>query len=254
MAEYNKGKKAIRQDPLWELYGKEIEPRWRQLVYWGGIAGLVIVIGALVYGLFSMRITNSQKALAQALEIYNADVAKPAGAEAEAPNPNKRTYPDEKQKYQEAATAFDNVATNHATYKDIASYYAALSRTHFDPAKAQTDLEILSKNDSDIGFWSRLGLAELYAATGQTEKGIEVYKQLKTTPGPLPKAVLLYNLGRLYERANKSTEAVDVYLESIKMDSASAEGRQSRERLNLIDPAAISKLPPEPDKKPEDDF
>lgn len=227
-----------------------IEPYKKQLVY--GAVGLVgaIVLFAIVSMVMSYQSSQSQAALARALEIYNAPIVTP-GQDAERFK-GKKTYADKQQKYKEAAAAFDDVAANHSAVRDVARYWAAMSRAQFDPTKAQTDLEALSKESSDIGFWSKIGLAETYAATEQTDRAIGLYQQLKDNSGPLPKSVILYNLGRLYERQNKTTEAIDAYFQAASANRSSDEGRKSEERLNVLAPDKVKTLPAE--VKNEDDI
>jgi tetratricopeptide (TPR) repeat protein len=237
--------KGLRHDPLWDLVGTlndKIGPHKQTLIY--GVLGVVgaIVLGSIVYMVMNMQSSRGQAALASALEIYNAPVVT-AGSEEAKNSAGKKTYPDKQQKFKEAATAFDGVANNHSSYEKIARYYAAMSRTHFDPAQAQTQLEALKGESSEVGFWSKIGLAELFSATGQIDKAIAAYQELKENPGPLPKSLIFYNLGLLYERQGKNAEAIDAYFKSASDNRKSAEGRKSNERLNVLDPATAKKLP-----------
>lgn len=258
-AESKKGKtepkKVAYQDPLWSFFDNTVDkivPHRQTILY--GIVGLIaiLVIGSIAYTISSHQQNNAQAALSQALEIYNAEVASATPPPPGTQNSKKKTYPDEQQKYKEAATAFDNVAANYSSISGLARYYAAMSRTHFDQAKAQTDLEALSKEGGDVGFWARVGIAELYAATGQTDKAITAYQQFKDNPGSLPKSVIYYNLGYLLERAGKNTEAADAYFQAASADRSSAEGRKADDRLTVLNPDLKKKLPPE--KKDQDDI
>lgn len=247
--------RPVYDDPLWNLYDSvylKIEPKRKQILYGVGLFIGLILVGSLAYGVISTQIASAQEDLAVALEIYKADVIKPGSEEEKNKNPAKKSYTDEQQKYKEAATQFDKVAANHSSYREIANYYAAMSRTHFDVSKAQTDLENLSKTNSDVSLWSKIGLAELYASTGQTDKAITTYQQLKENSGTLPKSLVLYNLGRLYERQGNTKEAVDAYTEAAKDNRSSAEGRKAYERLNILDSAAAQKLPSEQPKADDD--
>jgi tetratricopeptide (TPR) repeat protein len=250
-----KSARPVYDDPLWNLYDSiylKIEPRRKEITYGFSIFIGLILASSLAYGIMSSRAAQAQAAFGLALETYKADVIKPGSEEAKNISPGKKTFPDEKEKYKQAATQFDNVSANYSTYKEVASYYAAMSRTFYDTAKAQSDLEALSKNNSDVGLWAKVGLAELYAATGQTDKAITSYQALKDNSGALPKTVILYTLGRLYEKQGNNTEAVNMYSEAAKADRSSSEGRKAYERLNVIDPAAAEKLPPEEPKKDDD--
>jgi tetratricopeptide (TPR) repeat protein len=247
--------KEMKRDPMWDLYenvNSKIAPYKQQLIR--GAIGLValVAIGSLGYVLINYFNSRGQEAFGQALEIYNAQVIAPGSDAEKNKNSAKKSYPDEQQKYKEAAAAFDNVAASYSSHRDIAKYYAALSRTHFDPAKAQSDLEAMSKENTEIGFWSKVGLAESYAAAGQFDKAVATYQQLKDNPGPLPKSLVLYNLGHLYERQGKSKEAIEAYYQSASADRSSAEGKKAHDRLNVLDPATAKKVPPE--KKEDSDI
>jgi tetratricopeptide (TPR) repeat protein len=250
-----KSARPVYDDPLWNLYDSiymKIEPRRKQITY--GVTFFIglILVGSLAYGIMSSRTAQAQAAFGLALDVYKADILKPGSEEDKNRNPAKKSFTDEKEKYKQAATEFDKVATNYSSYREVSSYYAAMSRTYYDPAKAQTDLETLSKSNSDVGLWSKIGLAELYAATGQTDKAITAYQALKDNSGTLPKSVVLYTLGRLYERQGNNTEAITVYTEAAKANRSSTEGRRAYERLNILDPVVAGKLPPEEPKKDDD--
>jgi tetratricopeptide (TPR) repeat protein len=250
-----KSARPVYDDPLWNLYDTiylKIEPRRKQITYGVGLFIGLILVGSLAYGIISSRTAKAQADLGLALETYKAEVIKPGSEQDKTKNPAKKFFTDEKEKYKQAATEFDKVAVNHSTYREIASYYAAMSRTYYDPAKAQIDLETLSKSNSDIGLWAKIGLAELYASLGQADKAIAAYQSLKDNSGTLPKSLILYTLGRLYESQGKTAEAISSYAEAAKANRSSAEGRKAYERLNILDPKEAEKLPPEELKKEDD--
>ncbi|MBI4852281.1 MAG: tetratricopeptide repeat protein [Acidobacteria bacterium] len=250
-----KSARPVYDDPLWNLYDSiylKLEPRRKEITYGVSLFIGLILVGSLAYGIMSSRTAQAQAAFGLALEVYKAEVVKPGSEEAKAISPGKKTFADEKEKYKQAATQFDKVATDYSTYREVANYYAAMSRTYYDPAKAQTDLEAISKNNSEVALWAKIGLAELYAATGQTDKAITAYQALKDNSGSLPKSVVLYTLGRLYERQGNNAEAINVYTEAAKANRSSTEGRKAYERLSALDPAAAEKLPPEETKKDDD--
>lgn len=250
-----KSARPVYDDPLWNLYDTiymKIEPRRKQITYGVSFFIGLILVGSLAYGIMSSRTAQAQADFGLALDVYKADVIKPGSEEEKNRNPAKKSFTDEKEKYKQAATDFDKVAENYSSYREVSRYYAAMSRTYYDPAKAQTDLEALSKGSSDVSLWAKIGLAELYAATGQTDKAITAYQGLKENSGTLPKSIVLYSLGRLYERQGNNTEAIAVYTEAAKANRSSAEGRKAYERLNVLDPVAAGKLPPEEPKKDDD--
>jgi predicted negative regulator of RcsB-dependent stress response len=189
------------------------------------------------------RMNTAQKALSGALEIYNSPVV--AANSPEAKESKKKTYTDEKEKYKQAAQAFETVANSYSVVGSLARYYAAISRSHFDPPKAQTELEAISKETSEIGTWAKVSLAESYAANEQVDKAIAIYQQIKDGNATLPKTLVLYSLGRLYERQSKTNEATEAYVQTATADRNSSEGRKAIERLNIIAPEKVKNLPPE---------
>lgn len=238
--------KEMKRDPMWELYDKvymKVEPYKQKIIY--GIVGVAaaIALGALVYTFMNFRAAEGREAFARALEIYNADVVKDASDRN--PNSIKKTYADEQQKYKEAAAAFDGVASSYSSQRELARYYAAVSRSHIDPAKAQTELEELAKGSSEVAYLSKVALAELYASKDQHDKALAGYQLLKDTPGPFSKSLMYYNLGRMYERQGNNPEAAKAYFEAASADRDSSEGKKSEERLKAIDSAMADKLPAE---------
>lgn len=241
------------QDPLWgvlENFVDLFEKKKQTIIYAAlGVIG-VVIIGSIIYGINSYQKGKAQEAFSKALEIYNAEVIKPGTTENV--KKSQKTYLDEKQKYKEAAEAFDRVAADHSSVATPARYYAALSRTHFDATKAQTELEQLSKQSSEVSDLAKMALAESYIAANQLDKAIETYKQMKEGSAKLSKSLIFYNIGRLYERQGKTKEAVDQYFQAASTDASSEEGRRAKDRLESLDPETAKKLPPE--KKEESDI
>lgn len=239
--------KQVKQDfhdPLWELYykyeAKIMEKKGTIINTFIGVLA-VLVVGGVVVAFFNYRKAKGQEAMAGALEIYNAPVVKPE----EVKDAKTKVYTDAQQKYKEAATAFDAVASAYSEQAQTARFYAAISRIHFDQPKAQAELEALSKESGDLGFWAKLALAESYTASGQYDKALASYNQMKDSPGQLTKALMLYNIGTIYELQGKRKEAADAYFQSASAARSSSEGRKAASRLEALDAELFKKLPEE---------
>ncbi|MEM4251857.1 MAG: tetratricopeptide repeat protein [Candidatus Bathyarchaeia archaeon] len=239
------------QDPLWEFYYKhEAKIMEKKGVIINAAIGVlaVLVLGGAVIAFLNYRKAKGQEAMASALEIYNAPVVKPE----EVKDAKTRVYTDAQQKYTAAAAAFDAVAAAHSGQAQTARFYAAISRNHFDQPKAQAELEALSKESGDLGFWAKVALAESYTASGQYDKALALYNQMKDNPGQLTKALVLYNIGAIYELQGKRKEAADAYFQSASNARSSSEGRKAATRLESLDAELFKKLPE--DKPAEDEI
>ncbi len=103
-------------------------------------------------------------------------------------------------------------------------YHYGLARLELaagNTAAAETAVLLaLSLNPSDPDY--ALMVARTYEATGSITLAINAYQDAMATPGAVPTAPALHTLGRLYQKAERYTEARDTYVQAYEADSTYA--------------------------------
>jgi predicted negative regulator of RcsB-dependent stress response len=164
----------------------------------------LIVLAVVILAFFGWRFYSSrrnaavQAQLGQAISTFN-DTA---------------NIKSDKERYEktvaEAQKTHDQYPSSNAG--QIALYYVALSQEGLgDTAKATQSLEeVVSRGDATIKSTAQFALASIYKKHGQTQKAIDVYKQLYDSGG-YSKAAVAYELATLYEANNQMDQAKDYY-------------------------------------------
>jgi len=95
---------------------------------------------------------------------------------------------------------------------DIALYYIGLSQEGLgETAKAaQTLQQVIQSKDASVKAVGQFALGAIHKRNGETQKAIDVYKQLYDSGG-YSKAAVAYELATLYEANNQADQAKDFY-------------------------------------------
>ncbi len=203
------------------------------------IALLLLILGTLLFR--ASQRENAEKALAEAYEIFTAEVTSSSPPS----DPTHRTYSSEEQKYREALNAFSRVAQKYSRYRELANYYAALCQLHLNPSEGRRALEQLAQGKAEIARLARLALAEHLLASGDPAGAEKHYRHLLGDLGELPEASVRLGLARALELQQKKAEAVQLYVKIATDFRTQEAGRAARERLALLDPLALEKVPEE---------
>jgi tetratricopeptide (TPR) repeat protein len=223
--------------------------RQRIVVITGIAVGLVAVVG-LGYYFVDYRGDKRLAAYAAAFDKYTATVGTQPAATPGMPTPNKVTYPDDQTKYKESAAAFEQLANDYSTYRDIGHYYAGLSYLHTEPDKGVQMLQALADGSSELKHEARLALAEQFNATGAFDKAEAAYQTLADDPGNLPRFYILNQLAGVKERLGKPAEAAPLYKLVVDADRSSSYGSDAEKGLQRVDPSAAAALPPKSSSNP----
>ena len=233
-------------DPLrsaWHILEDWVELNKDRILTISGIAVGLVAIVALAYYFFDYREQKRLAAYSAAFDKFTATVgAAPATPGLAAPN--KVTFPDDQTKYAESAAAFDKLASDYGTYRDLGHFYAGLSYLHTDAARGEQMLQELADGSGDTRYEARIALAEHYAATGANDKAEQLYQQLSDDPGKLPRFYILNQLGAVKERLGKPAEAAPLYKTVLDADRTGIFGPDAEKGLQRVDPAAAAALPP----------
>jgi len=203
-----------------------------------GISALLaLALGTVLFTAY--RRENAEKALAEAYEIFTAEVTSTPS------DSTRRTYASEEQKYREALEAFTRLAQKHPSYRELAEYYAALCKLHLRQPDGRRDLERLAEGKGRTAQLARLALAEHLLAADDPAGAEKHYRRLLEDPGELPEATLKLGLARALELQGKKSEAVELYVKIATDYRTQDAGRTARERLADLDPIALERVSPE---------
>lgn len=239
----------FRNDPIIRLYEKTqdwLQERGRPfIIAIGIIVGLVVLYVAGHY-YFKYRESKAAAAYSQALEKYKVVVPitpDPTGQTTTAVAPG-----DDQTKWQEAASAFEQLASDYSGYYGtIGRYYAGVCYLRLDSNKGMGLLdEAANKNDQPTSDLARLAMAEYYAAQAEpqeAEKAIPIYTQLLGSTVAL-KPAIQYALGKAYEKVGNTQSAIEAYFEAAKAESPFSTRQQAGERLRALAPERLKELPP----------
>lgn len=241
----------LKHDPLMDQYLKTSQwakPRSKQILM---ALGVVVAIALLFFGYqwYSKRsLEKAGNAFLDALKVDGAVVSDPLPPA----QPGTYAFKTEDEKNKAAVAAFEKVAKDYPQYADVASFYAAVRQLKFDAAKGEEALKRLAEKNSAVTSQARLTLAERYETTGKHNEAIAEYQKLKAAPGDVPPDLIEFNMARTYQAMGKTQEAADLYfaIASRNREKPTAVNNEAINKLALLDPARIEKLPEA--KKEED--
>jgi tetratricopeptide (TPR) repeat protein len=232
----------FRHDPMIRLYEKTqdwLQQRGRPLIIGiAALAGLFVVYMAGDF-FFEYRASKAAAAFADAYEKFSAQVI-----DTQTTNQVGKYYTDETQKWQESAEAFERLANEYPGYYGaMGRYYAGIASLHIDPPKGvQLLQEAIDKGDPEVADQSRLALAEHYAVTGDTEKAASLYEGLLNSSF-IPRQVVHFGLGKLYEGSGDAEKAIEAYFEAAKADRETGQSSDAEKRLSTLAPDRVKDLP-----------
>ncbi len=232
-------RKELKKDEIRETlaHGAEAVISHQRMLSTSIGAALLVALAVLGWRYYSERQTlKASAALEDAMKVYQARI-RAAGAPAD---PGEVTYVEEKNKYEDAAKKFSEVARNYPRTRpgQVARYYEALSQARLGRyAEAQKTLKDLEGSaDAEFAALARFQLAELYAKTGKSDEAIKLYRQLADKPALLvPKAVVLLALGDQLRKSNPK-EAAKLYNQIKKDFPDSTVAEEADKRLELLAP------------------
>jgi predicted negative regulator of RcsB-dependent stress response len=199
-------RKELKQDKIRESLeqGAEAVFSHQRLISWVIVAAAIVAAGVLGWRLYTERQTVSATvALDDAMKVFTARI-RAAGEPAE---PGEVTYVDEKNKFEDAAKKFGDVAKSYSRTEPgrLAAYYAALSLESLGRFnQAQEFLQKLADGgDVELAALARFQLAQTYGKTGKTDEAVKLYRQLADKPTVLvPRAIVQLRLAAALIRTN----------------------------------------------------
>lgn len=196
-------------------------------------------VGAAILGwrFYNERQTSqASSALDDAMKVYSARI-RAANETAEA---GEVTYIDEKNKYEDAAKKFTDVADKYPRTNPgrLARYYAGLSLEHL--GRDNQALDALKKveggGDKELAGLARFQLAQINDKLGKTDEAIKLYRQMVEKPTAfVPKPLAMLSLANDLSRTNPP-EAAKVYNQIKKEYPDSQIAEEADRGLDAIGP------------------
>ncbi len=189
----------------------------------------IVIFGWSYYR--STRNASAQTQLSQAINSFNDTV----------------NIKSDKERYEktivEAQKTYDRYRS--LPISNIALYYIGVSQEGLgDTAKAiQTLQEVAQRGDPSIKAVAQFALGAIYKKHGETQKAIDIYKQLYDSGG-YSKAAVSYELASLYE-ANKQPDQAKDFYQKLVSEYPDSPFRQNADdalkRLGVTAPPAAQK-------------
>jgi hypothetical protein len=233
-------KEQIKQDEL--ASGLERAMAWlaahRDEVRIG--AGVLVVLlaagGAFAY-FQGQRAREADRALQDALAMFEAPVA--AEAPLGADKPGGQVFATAEDKYKTAAAAFEGVDRRFGSSSVglRARYYAALSRIELGQYdEAEKALKELQGRGSGLEpELARVALAGLYRRSGKVDQAVEAYRGLATNPAAnVPRDFALLSAAQALEDAKRWAEARAAYRQLVEDFPASVYATEARQRAEFL--------------------
>jgi len=197
----------------------------------GIVAGLVLVIGALVF--WSMRSAAADSALGAALDTYDAALAQPGAP------PENGVYASASDRSKAANTQFTAVAQQYGWLPEGAKahYFAGITYQELgQTAAAETELKAAAGawnwGDRNLSNLANLALANIYHQTARDAQAIDLYNALAAKPSEtVSTGVAQLDLADLYAETGKQDQARALWAKVKDADKDGAAGSIAAQKL-----------------------
>ena len=240
-----------RVNPRIEDLGKKFEGKGKMLLY-ALIAVMVIAVVAYAAMKWSRNSSGvAQAALGKAIETSQAQISEtppPAGT-------TQKTYKTVKERSEAAIAEFQAVVDKFdGVIEEKASYFIAVNKLNVDRPAGITELEALSKHDSDVGKLAIFALAQTKAEDNQLDFAVALYQGLAAMDDPIvAKDTVNFELAKIYEKQDKKQEAADIYFNIAKTASEAKDmddkpirmsetATSAKDKLKAIDPERAAQI------------
>ena len=202
-----------------------------KLIYGGIVLTVVLAIGLGSWFYTRRQNEVAGKALAQALQTYQA----PLNATAQA---GQTSFANAAERAKAARAQFAKIADAHPRTRSgqMARYFEGLSDEVLgNTAAAEKELkQAAASGPQDVTSLAKLALANLYRGTGRDGQAERLYKELMDHPtNTVATSAAQLALADLYE-SKKPQEARRIYEELRKQDPQGAAGQMAASRLGSI--------------------
>ncbi len=231
-------RKELKKDEIRETlaHGAEAVVSHQKLA--GIVVAVIVIVGAAILGwrfYSEWQTVKASAELASAMKVFEARIRQPG----EPVEPGEVTYVEEKNKYEDAAKKFIEIARKYSLTRpgQVAHYYAALSYEHlrrYDDALKQ--LKETEGSNEEFASLARFQQAHIDEKTGKGDDAVKIYRQLADKPTVMvPKPIAQLALADYLSKSNPQ-QARQIY-DQIKKDSPnSAVADEADKRLEALGP------------------
>lgn len=235
-------RKEIKRDEFTSVMGRGVEyaeTHVRTLIYALGAVVVAALIAFAAYLLLGSRAEKANEALARAVKIYNAPIDATAAKPDDA---NAPSFADEAARRTRARKLLEEVRDDYgmSDAADVAGLYLAqiaVAEGKLDQARELWTEFVDDHGDSLLAGAARINLIRLDRQQG---KGQDLAQRLKTMleeqEPPLPKDVILNELGETLEQLGRREEAAQAYRQIVDDYPQSRYRSDAQQKLSALDP------------------
>ncbi len=236
-------RKELKKDEIRDtlVHGAEAALSHQRLMWILGALILTVALVVIGWKIYNERQTvKASSGLDLAMKIFQARIRTPGEPE----EPGETTYVEEKNKYEDAAKKFGEVAKNYPRTRpaQVARYYAALCYERlgrFDEAQKSLR-EVETGEGAELASLARFNLAQILERTGKGQEAVRLYQQLMARPSSMvPRPLVMLALADSY-RKNNPQEAQRLYNQIRTEYPDTAVAQAAQERLELLAPKSSS--------------
>jgi len=242
-------RKEIKRDDFATAVERSVEyaeTHTRMILY---AVGAIVLLAALFFGVrafLAQRAAAASADLSAALEVYEAPIVPTGAKPQDKEHPN---FPDEAARKARAKQLLEGVRSKHSgsDAADVAGLYLAqmaAAEGKLDQARKLWSDFIDSHKDSAPAAEARLNLYDLDRKQGKSEELVRTLRPLlEDSSAPLPKDVVLYQLGLTYDVLQRKQEAIGSYQRILDEFPQSPYRQEAQQKIATLDPArALSGL------------
>jgi tetratricopeptide (TPR) repeat protein len=238
-------RKEIKRDDFASAVGRSVEyaeAHTRMILY---AIGAGVLLAALVFGIRAFLVHRSAQAnadLTAALKVYAAPVATAPPSPPKPQDKNQPIFPDEASRNARAKELLQGVRRDHrfTDAADVAGLYLAqIAANEGNLAEARRLWKefVDHHKDSAPAAEARVNLYDLDRREG---KAAELVGQLRglldDASSPLPKDIVLYQLGLTYDKLQRKQEAIDSYQRILDEFPQSGYRQEAQQKIAALDP------------------
>ncbi len=239
-------RKDIKRDDFATAVERSVEyaeSHTRMILY---ILGAIVVLGALAYGIrafLGQRSAAASADLSRALDVYEAQIVPPGSTPAKPQDKEHPTFPDEASRRARAKQLFLEVRAKHGSTDaaDVAGLYLAqiaVAEGKLEEAQKLWSEFVDSHKDTAPAAEARLNLYDLKRKQGKAEEVVgQLRPLLDDSSSPLPKDVVLYQLGLTYDALQRKQEAIGSYQRILDEFPQSPYRQEAQQKIATLDPS-----------------
>jgi len=237
-------RKEIKHDDFADAMGRGVEyaeSHVKTILYAVGGVLLLLALGVGVYFFLGRQAAAANEALAGALKVYQAPLS-PTGAKPD--DPKEPSFATEAARQARAKTLFEGIRNDYGSTDagEVAAVYLgqiAAQEGQFDRAREFWTEFADDHKDHLLAGEVRLNLLSLDRKQGKSEEVVtRLRAMLEESEPPLPKDVVLHELGTTLEDLKRPQEALQTYQRILDDFPQSPYRQDAQQKVTALNPAS----------------